>query len=137
MPSKEKVSVAQLKVGILGIVALSCIALMVFLLTGNMNWFEKQVPLYTYTSDAAGLTEGAPVRINGIDAGQVTKVVLSGSTNPTRVIRVDLKVASDRLKNIPVDSLASIDSDNLLGSTKYLQITKGNSPQTVQPGRNA
>ncbi len=134
MPSKQKVSVAQLKVGILGIVALSCIALIVFLLTGNMNWFGRQVPLYTYTADAAGLTNGAPVRINGIGAGLVTGVNLSGSTNPTRVIRVDFKVDSNMLKQIPVDSLASIDSDNLLGSTKYLQITKGVSQQTVQPG---
>jgi phospholipid/cholesterol/gamma-HCH transport system substrate-binding protein len=134
MPSKQKVSIAQLKVGILGIVALSCIALIVFLLTGNMNWFEKRVPLYTYTSDAAGLTEGSPVRLNGIDAGQVTRVALSGSANPTRVIRVDFQVNSNMLKNIPVDSMASIDSDNLLGSTKYLQINKGASPQTVQAG---
>jgi len=113
---------------------LPCPALIVFLLTGNMNWFQKQVPLYTYTSDAAGLTEGAPVRINGIGAGQVTGVNLSGSRNPTRAIRVDFKVDQGMLKQIPVDSIASIDSDNLLGSTKYLQITKGVSQQTVQPG---
>ena len=56
MPSKERVSFAQLKVGILGIVALTCIALLVFLLTGNMQWFKKEIPLHVFTSDAAGLT---------------------------------------------------------------------------------
>jgi phospholipid/cholesterol/gamma-HCH transport system substrate-binding protein len=134
MPSKEKVSIAQLKVGILGLVALTCIALLVFLLTGNMHWFQKPVPLHVYTSDAAGLVKGAPVRINGIQAGKVDSVDLSGETNPARVIKVDFHVDEEMLKQIPSDSLASISSDNLLGSTKFLQITKGTSPTTVRPG---
>jgi phospholipid/cholesterol/gamma-HCH transport system substrate-binding protein len=133
MPSKNKVSIAQLKVGILGIVALACIALIVFLLTGNMKWFQSQVPLHVYTSDAAGLTPGSPVRINGIQAGSVDDVALSGETSPQRVIKVDFNVDSDMLKQIPVDSIASISSDNLLGSTKFLQITKGTSHDIVQP----
>ncbi len=132
MPSKEKVSFAQLKVGILGLVALTCVALLVFLLTGSMSWFEKEVPLHVYTSDAAGLTKGAPVRINGIQAGKVDSVKLSGDTNPSRVIRVDLHVSQDMLKQIPTDSIASISSDNLLGSTKFLQIDKGTNSATVQ-----
>ncbi len=134
MPSKEKVSFAQLKVGVLGIVALSCIALLVFLLTGNMHWFQHEVPLHVYTSDAAGLTKGAPVRINGIQAGKVDVVRLSGDTNPARVIKVDFHVDEDMLKQIPSDSLASISSDNLLGSTKFLQINKGTSPTPIRPG---
>src|SRR6185437_15945356 len=134
MPSKNKVSLAQLKVGILGIVALACIAIIVFLLTGNMKWFQSQVPLHVYTSDAAGLTPGSPVRINGIQAGSVDGVALSGETNPQRVIKVDFDVDGDMLKQIPVDSIASISSDNLLGSTKFLQITKGTSKDAVRSG---
>jgi phospholipid/cholesterol/gamma-HCH transport system substrate-binding protein len=134
MPSKEKVSIAQLKVGILAIVALSCIALLVFLLTGNMHWFQKDVPLHIYTSDAAGLVKGAPVRINGIQAGKVDSVDLSGETNPARIIKIDFHVEEDMIKQIPADSLGSISSDNLLGSTKFLQINKGTSPTTVRAG---
>lgn len=134
MPGKDKVSLAQLRVGILGIVAIACVALIIFLLTGNMTWFQNQIPLHVYTSDAAGLSEGAPVRINGINAGKVDHVALSGETNPQRVIRVDFDVDEPMLKQIPKDSIASIGSDNLLGSTKFLQITKGTSPETVKPG---
>jgi phospholipid/cholesterol/gamma-HCH transport system substrate-binding protein len=133
MPSKEKVSLAQLKVGILGMVALACVTLLIFLLTGNTQFFAKQVELHVYTFDAAGLTSGAPVRINGIQAGTVKSVELSGETNPARSIKVDLAVQHDMLKQIPVDSIASIASDNLLGSSKFLQITKGTKPETVQP----
>ncbi|HEY7211588.1 MAG TPA: MlaD family protein [Bryobacteraceae bacterium] len=133
MPSKEKVSMAQLKVGILGIVACSCIALIIFLLTGNMRWFQKEIPLHMYTSDAGGLTKGAPVRINGITAGKVDAVDLSGERTPARVIKVDFHVDEDMLKQIPSDSIGSISSENLLGSTKFLQINKGTSTTTVQP----
>ena len=134
MPAKEKVSFAQLKVGILAIVALACVVLVVFLLTGNASWFKKQVELHVYTSDAAGLTPGAPVRINGIQAGTVQHVVLSGETNPQRVIRVDFAIDQEMQKQIPADSIASISSDNLLGSTKFLQINKGTKPDIIQTG---
>ncbi len=134
MPSKERVSVAQLKVGILGIVALSCIALVIFLLTGNTSWFKKRIELHVYVSDAAGLVPGAPVRINGIQAGSVDHVALSGLTDPQKIIKVDFQVDEDMLKQIPNDSIASVASDNLLGSTKFLQIDKGKSSEPLQAG---
>jgi len=134
MPSKEKVGFAQLRVGILGLVALFLVALLIFLLTGNMNWFEKDVPLHVYVGDAAGLTAGSPVRINGIQAGSVKNVQLSGQTDPQRIIKVDFTVDSNMLRQIPNDSIASISSDNLLGSTKFLAINKGKSPEPIQSG---
>ncbi len=133
MPSKERVGLAQLKVGILGIVALTCVALLVFLLTGNMQWFKKEIPLHIFTSDAAGLAKSSPVRINGIQAGSVTSVDLSGETDPARVIRIDVVIDEDMMKQIPADSVARISSDNLLGSTKFMQITKGTSHSLIQP----
>lgn len=134
MASKDKVSLAQLRVGILAIVALSCIILLIFLLTGNKKFFVTEVPLHTYVDDAASLQRGAPVRIAGIQAGTVKKVMLSGMNDPRRVIRVDFEVDQDMLKDIPVDSVVSISSDNLLGSTKFLNIKKGTSSRTVKPG---
>jgi phospholipid/cholesterol/gamma-HCH transport system substrate-binding protein len=134
MPSKEKVNWAQLRVGILGIVALFFITLLIFLLTGNLQWFKKQIRLHVFVTDAAGLTTGSPVRINGIGAGKVDSVGLSGQTDPQRIIKVDFLVDEDMLKQIPNDSIASIASDNLLGSTKFLQIDKGKSQEHVQPG---
>ena len=134
MPAKEKVSFAQMKVGILSLVALTCVILIVFLLTGNASWFKKQVELHMYTSDAVGLTPGAPVRINGIQAGTVRRVELSGETNPQRVIRVDFVINQEMQKQIPADSISSVSSDNLLGSTKFLQINKGTRPDMIQAG---
>ncbi len=134
MPSKEKVNFAQFRVGILGLIALFFVVLMVFLLTGNMHPFQKTTELHAYVSDAAALTGGAPVRINGIQAGKVKEVSLSGSTNPRHIIKIDFDIDEDMLKQIPDDSIASIGSDNLLGSTKFLQIDKGKSAQHIQAG---
>lgn len=134
MASKEKVSIAQLKVGILAIVALFFIFLLVFLLTGNTKLFTKEVELHTFTGDASALTSGAPVRINGILAGKVQSIALSGQSDPAKVVKIDFQVDEDMLKDIPDDSVISIASDNLLGSTMYLNIKKGRSPQTVKPG---
>jgi phospholipid/cholesterol/gamma-HCH transport system substrate-binding protein len=133
MPSKERVSAAQLKVGILGLVGLFLITLLIFLLTGSTKWFQHRVPLHAYVADAASLTPGSPVRINGIAAGKVDSVELSGLMDPQRTIKVDFDVDQDMLKQIPRDSQVTIASDNLLGSTKFLAINKGRSSQTVQP----
>ncbi len=134
MPGKEKVGWAKFRVGILGIVALFFVTLLVFLLTGSLDWFTKKADLHVYLSDAAGLGTGGPVRINGIGAGKVTGVGLSGETNPQRIIKVDFQVDQDMLRQIPVNSVASVGSDNLLGSTKFLEIDKGTSPAVIQPG---
>jgi phospholipid/cholesterol/gamma-HCH transport system substrate-binding protein len=134
MPSKERVSFAQLKVGILGLAALFFVILLIFLLTGSSSWFEKEVPLHAYVSDAAGLTPGSPVRINGIPAGKVQSVELSGETDPQRIIKVDFVVDEKLQKQIPTDSVASISSDNLLGSTKFLEIDKGKNHDSIQSG---
>jgi phospholipid/cholesterol/gamma-HCH transport system substrate-binding protein len=133
MASKEKVSLAQLKVGILALVAMFFVVLLIFLLTGNFKFFVKEIPLHTYVDDAAALTAGSPVRINGIAAGSVKKVSLSGLTDPNKIIRVDFEIDEPMFKEIPKDSQASIASDNLLGSTKFLNITKGKSAQPVEP----
>lgn len=132
MASNEKVGWAKFRVGILGLIALFFVVLLVFLLTGGADWFQSKVPLHAYLSDASGLGSGAPVRINGITAGKVTSVALSGETNPARVIKVDFQVDSNMLRQIPQDSVVSVGSDNLLGSTKYLDVTKGTSPQHIE-----
>lgn len=134
MPDKNKTSLAQLRVGILGIIALFFITLLIFLLTGSTDIFTSKVWLHAYTSDSSGLTDGAPVRINGILAGKVRNVALSGEHSAQRAIKIDFQVDRDMLNKIPADSQVGIESDNLLGSTKYLSITQGSSASSIEPG---
>jgi phospholipid/cholesterol/gamma-HCH transport system substrate-binding protein len=134
MAIQTKAKWARLKVGLLAIVAMTILAVLIFLITGQTNIFESQAVIYSYMSDAAALTIGAPVNLDGIPVGKVKSITLSGSKDPNRLVRVEMQVPEHQLKNIPVDSLSSITSANVLG-TKYINIKSGMSDMTVRPGQ--
>lgn len=114
-------------------VAVALFVLLIFLLTGKPRFFAKEIPLHSYTSNSAGLGEGDAVRINGISAGKITDVALSGKLDPARAIRIDFTVEGKMQKQIPSDSVVSIQSGSPLSGTVFLQIDKGQSKKTVQP----
>jgi phospholipid/cholesterol/gamma-HCH transport system substrate-binding protein len=132
MAIQNRATWARLKVGILAIFAMTILAVLIFLITGQTDIFESQVLIYTYMADAAALTNGAPVNLNGIPIGKVKSIRLSGSKDPMRLVRIDMQVPTSQLKNIPSDSLASISSANVLG-TKYINIKSGKGNMTVGP----
>jgi phospholipid/cholesterol/gamma-HCH transport system substrate-binding protein len=134
MAIQNRTTWARLKVGILAVFAMAILAVLIFLITGNTNIFESDVTVYTYMADAAALTTGAPVNLNGIPIGKVKTIALSGSKDPMRLVRLDMQIPEHQLKNIPSDSLASISSANVLG-TKYINIKSGKSATTVGPGQ--
>lgn len=115
-------------------VALIILAVLIILLTGNESPFTSHADLYTYMDDSAALAQGAPVRLNGIAVGKVSNIALSGSKAPRRIIRITLQVDEKYLRSIPIDSVASISAENLLG-TKYINIKTGKSGTTVRPGQ--
>lgn len=117
----------------MAIAAMTILGVLIFLLTGEKNIFARSAVLYTYMSDSAALTTGAAVRLNGIYIGKIVAVELSGSADPNRVVRIAMSVQRDKLPSIPVDSQAGISAENVLG-TKYINIKKGTSPRTIQPG---
>src|ERR1700733_1005655 len=132
MAIQNRATWARLKVGILAIFAMSILAVLIFLITGQTNIFEHQVMIYTYMADAAALTTGAPVNLDGIPVGKVKAIRLSGSKDPMRLVRIDMELPEHTLKDIPSDSLASISAANVLG-TKYINIKSGKSTTTVGP----
>ncbi|MGO9256907.1 MAG: MlaD family protein [Bryobacteraceae bacterium] len=133
MADRKKVRWSQLKVGVLGITAFVIIFVLVFLLTGSRGIFHRDVLLRTYMDDAAGMTEGTLVKLNGIDVGYLDKVVLTGSEDPQRAVEFDMKVEPAYLPRIPVDSIAAITAANLLGD-KFIDITRGKDKRMVRDG---
>lgn len=133
MPSAKKVKWAQLRVGIMAVVAMFLLGLLVFLLTGTKKLFSHKATLYTYLDDSAALAVGAPVRLNGIVIGDVTRVTLSGSKEARRSVCIEMSVDSGILKSIPVDSEATISAENVLG-TKYINIKMGRGTNTIKDG---
>jgi phospholipid/cholesterol/gamma-HCH transport system substrate-binding protein len=117
----------------MAIVALTILAVLIWLLTSEKPFWQHYATIYTYMRDSAALGSGSPVRLNGILVGSVKNVELTGSTNPSRVVRIAMNVRERRLKDIPVDSLATISAENVLG-TKYINIVMGRAKQTVKAG---
>jgi len=133
MPSAKRVRWSQLRVGVMALAAMVILAVLIFLMTGQKSLFVREAVIYTYMDDAAALATGAPVRLNGILIGNVERVELSGSAQPNRVVRITMSVPRQRLADIPVDSVAAISAENVLG-TKYINIKMGVSSQKIQPG---
>jgi phospholipid/cholesterol/gamma-HCH transport system substrate-binding protein len=130
MAIQNRATWARLKVGILAIFAMTILAVLIFLITGQTNIFEHQVVVYTHMADAAALTNGAPVNLDGIPIGKVKSIRLSGSKDPMRLVRIDMQLPEHVLRDIPSDSLASISAANVLG-TKYINIKSGKSTTSV------
>jgi phospholipid/cholesterol/gamma-HCH transport system substrate-binding protein len=133
MPSSQKVAWSQLRVGIMAIVALSLLALLIFLMTGADNPFEEKATLYTYMMDSAAMTEGSAVRLNGILVGKVKKIEITGDPDNSRAVKMTLVVDRAALPLIPEDSIIGFSAENVLGS-KFLNIRRGSSKKTVADG---
>ena len=88
----------------------------------------KGYPLTASFQSVGGLDNGADVRINGIKVG----TVLSQTIDPTSfnaVVR--MSVGPDI--HLPDDTVATIDSDGLLGD-KYLKLIPGKSAKSIPAG---
>jgi len=112
-------------------VALLILSTLIYLLTGG-TLLEKKVTLYVYIDDATGLSNESPVRVDGIDAGTVQTVELTGSTNPVRIVRVTITVGRDKLASISTDSQTQISTDTLVGD-KFVDITSGTAAGHIKP----
>jgi phospholipid/cholesterol/gamma-HCH transport system substrate-binding protein len=133
MPDASKVRWSQLKIGIVAITAFLILFVLVFLLTSSRGILQRNVPLRTYMDDAAALPDGAPVRLNGITVGYLDKLRLTGSRNVARAVEFNMLVQEKYLKDIPVDSMASITAANLIGD-KFINITRGQDARHVESG---
>jgi phospholipid/cholesterol/gamma-HCH transport system substrate-binding protein len=117
----------------MALVAMLILAVLIWLLTSRSPLWQSYAVIYTYVIDCAGLPNGAPVRLNGITVGSVDQVEFFRSSDPNRTVRITLKIEQAHLRNIPIDSIADITSENVL-SGKYVSISRGRSSQTVKPG---
>jgi phospholipid/cholesterol/gamma-HCH transport system substrate-binding protein len=74
VPSEKQVRWSQLRVGITVLVALITLAVLIFLMTGTTGLFTKKLVVHSYVDNAGGLRVGAPVRLEGVDIGNVTGI---------------------------------------------------------------
>jgi len=133
MPTPRQVTWAKFRVAMAVLAAVAIFSVLVYLLTGG-TLLTAKATVYTYIPDATALSSASPVRVNGVDVGRVKKIALSGSNEPTRIIRVTMEIEQNQLPDIPVDSFVEVSTDNVVGD-KFVDITRGRSTAVIQ--RNA
>jgi phospholipid/cholesterol/gamma-HCH transport system substrate-binding protein len=116
VPSQQQVKWAQLRVGLTVLFASVTLAVLIFLMTGATGLFTRKITLKTYIDNAEGLRVGAPVRLQGVDIGNVTKITVVPHHQPNPV-EVTMKVSTKYLFNLRKDSTVRLRTAGVLGET--------------------
>jgi phospholipid/cholesterol/gamma-HCH transport system substrate-binding protein len=110
MPRTRSIAWSELKVGIVGIVALGLVAITIVAVGGQGGFPWQRYGLKTRFTQVNGLKTGAVVRLNGKEVGKVTGVEFAGSE-----IEVTFEVSKNVRPLITNQSVASLGSLSLLG----------------------
>ena len=95
MPSEKQVRWSQLRVGLTVIFASITLAILIFLMTGTTGLFTKKITIRAYVDNAGGLRVGAPVRLEGVDIGNVTRIrVVSDPNRKLDPVEVMMKITT-------------------------------------------
>ncbi len=122
MPSQKQLKWSQLKVGLTVIIASFALAILILLMSGTGGLFTRKILLRSYFDNAGGLREGAPVRLQGVDIGNVAKIrVVSDTTHKLTPVEVTMKASSKFLSNLRRDSLSTLATAGVLGEV-YVDI---------------
>jgi phospholipid/cholesterol/gamma-HCH transport system substrate-binding protein len=122
LPSRKEIQWSQLRVGALVLVAMIVLIGLIILMSGSTGGlFARKLLLRSYFQNAQGLKPGAPVTLEGVTIGNVTKVRVMPSRNPTPV-EVTMQVGSEFEQDLHTDSVASIAQAGALGDS-FIDIT--------------
>ena len=116
MPSQKQLKWSQLRVGLTVLIASVTLAVLIFLMSGTGGWFTRKITLRSYFDNAGGLREGAPVRLAGVDIGNVTFVRIVGG-KPLTPVEVTMKVNTKYSFNLRKDSVTLLSTAGILGET--------------------
>ena len=135
MPSRKEIQWSQLKVGALVLAAVAILIGLIFLMSGSSGGvFAHKMVLRSYFENASGLKKGAPVTLEGVTIGNVTKIQIVPARNPTPV-EVTLQVNHGAEYALHVDSTTSIAQAGVLGDS-YVDISSSHA-SGPEPANNA
>jgi phospholipid/cholesterol/gamma-HCH transport system substrate-binding protein len=110
-----------------------------FLIGDRRLLFAKQFELNATFGKITGLRVGTPVRLAGLDAGEVLEIQVPAS--PSLPFRVRMRVREDLRQLVRTDSVPAIQTDGIVGNA-FIQISFGTegapvvSPGAVLRGRD-
>ncbi len=128
MAQHKQLTWTELRVGLFVLAAAALLVVVIFYVTGA-GALGPKYRLHAFLPEVDGLTVGAPVRLDGVDVGNVEKiaVALPKPGEPPakdRSIRVDMRIQKDFQDYIRADSSAGLITEGLLGN-RYVDIDRG------------
>src|SRR3979490_457040 len=144
MAQNKQLTWSELRVGLFVLAATALLVVVIFYVTGAGGGFGPKYRLHAFLPEVDGLTIGAPVRLNGVEVGNVEKIAVALSkpgeqSVKGRSIRVDMRIQKQFQDYIRSDSSAGLITEGLLGN-RYVDIDRGFVGRTLQneeeiPGR--
>jgi phospholipid/cholesterol/gamma-HCH transport system substrate-binding protein len=122
LPSQKQLKWSQLRVGLTVVIASLTLAFLLFLMSGTNGLFTPRITLKSYFDNAQGLRVGAPVRLSGVDVGNVTKIaIVPDKDKQNTPVEIEMKVSTKYGYAMRRDSVTSLDTAGVLGET-YIDI---------------
>jgi phospholipid/cholesterol/gamma-HCH transport system substrate-binding protein len=112
MPRTRSLAWAELKIGVVSVVALALAGMLIFMLSGEGGFAWQRYSLKTVFDNIAGLGEGSPVRVAGVEAGSVTAIDFLGDR-----VEVTFEIGEDMSPRVTSGSTAALGSVSLLGES--------------------
>jgi len=130
LPSQKQLKWSQLRVGITVVAASLTLGILLFLMSGTNGLFTPRITIRSYFDNASGLRVGAPVRLSGVDIGNVTKIrIVPDKDKQATPVEITVKLSTKYGYALHRDSVTSLETAGVLGET-YLDI---DSAQAVGP----
>jgi phospholipid/cholesterol/gamma-HCH transport system substrate-binding protein len=104
------------------VVSLIAFGVMIFWVGDRQFLFSPTHRIRTPFENVAGLDEGAPVRAGGVRIGTVERIQLP--SQPGEKVTVEMELTDSARDVVKKDSIASIETEGLLGS-KYVAVSFG------------
>jgi phospholipid/cholesterol/gamma-HCH transport system substrate-binding protein len=138
MARSKQLTWSELRVGLFVLVGLLILAVAIFYVTGP-GMFGPKYRVKTYLPEVAGLATGAPVRLDGVEIGNVERISLvprQQGKPPDHMHNIEIGMRIDRnyQKDILTDSVATLVTEGLLGN-RYVNIQRGFSGVPIQEGQ--
>jgi phospholipid/cholesterol/gamma-HCH transport system substrate-binding protein len=116
VPSEKQVKWSQLRVGLTVLVALITLAVLIFVMTGTTGLFTKKIVVRAYVDNAGGLRVGAPVRLEGVDIGNVVGIgVVADPKRRLAPVEVTMKITTKFADTMHSDCVVELTTAGVLG----------------------